>query len=250
VELSSSPSGDSQPPSQIKSTLVSHASVAPSDAPTLKLGNVSKSRSRTERVKSRWHRLLERRAVRRQQNLELEALMHAYQANDLRTRPPPEPPPPIHHTVLMTNQNDSDTYSVHTVTSTDSDDSLFDIPPLTRRGDDSSSDGSTDYFTGSDDSSFASAHSTPTGTTASISTSYSLDSLGPPPPGSIMDLWDKPIPTVAFITFLPNLRMQNVISMKIYCWTMITVSLQSSTRTATMIPTSVRIPFPLVLLCT
>jgi hypothetical protein len=65
-----------------------------------------------------------------------------------------------------------------------------------------------------------------------------------------MDLWDKPIPTVAFITFLPNLRMQNVISMKIYCWTMITVSLQSSTRTATMIPTSVRIPFPLVLLCT
>lgn len=97
-----------------------------SDAPTLKMGNVTHSRGRTERIKSRWNRLLFRRAKRRSNNLEIEALMHAYQAADLRTRPPPEPPPPNRNSVIMTNHCDSDTYSVHTVNSINSDDSLFD----------------------------------------------------------------------------------------------------------------------------
>jgi hypothetical protein len=47
--------------------------------------------------------------------------MHAYQAADLRTRPPPEPPPPHRNSVIMTNHCDSDTYSVHTVNSINSD---------------------------------------------------------------------------------------------------------------------------------
>jgi hypothetical protein len=45
------------------------------------------------------------------------------------------------------------------------------------------------------------------------------------------------------------LRIQNVISTKIYCWMMMKVYLQLSIQIATMIPTSVRILFLLALLC-
>jgi hypothetical protein len=175
------------------------------------MGNVSRSRGCTERIKSRWNRLLYRRAVRPQQNLDIEALMHAYQAADLRTCPPPEPPPLFSNTVVMTNLQDSDTCSVHTVNSSESDDSLFDIPDLAPRHDDSSSDGSTDFFTCSDNSSFVSAWSSSrttstTDTSGTCQSTFSLDSLGPPPPGSLMDLWDKPIPTSCLHNFPSRLE--------------------------------------------
>jgi hypothetical protein len=187
--------------------MVTPASIAPSDAPTLKMGNVSPSCGRSARIKARWNRLVSRREHRRQFNLAIDEAMLAYQTAD---RPPPEPPPSHSHTVLMTNPRDSDTYSVHTVTSVGSDeDSLFGIPSLAPRYDYSSSDSSldgSDYFTGSDGSSFASANASMLSDSPSVHSTYSVESLGPPPPGSLMDYWDKPIPTGCLHNFPSRLE--------------------------------------------
>ena len=87
---------------------------------------------------------------------------------------------------------------VLSLSSVDDDDSIFGIPSLHIR-DDSSSDGSsTDFHTASDGSSYHSAHDdigeviTVTSDDSSV---WSVSSLGPPPPGSIMAYWDKPFPT-------------------------------------------------------
>ena len=182
--------------------MASHASMAPSDAPTLKMGNVSPSRGRSARIKARWDRLVSRRDARRLDNAAINAAMQAFQDAD---RPPPEPPPLLSHTILMTNHNDSDTYSVHTVCSEGSDDdSLFGVPPLAARCDYSSSDSSldgSDYFTGSDGTSFASAGASLATDSPSVHSTYLIDSMGPPPPGSIMDYWDKPIPSSCLHNF-------------------------------------------------
>jgi hypothetical protein len=84
------------------------------------------------------------------------------------------------------------------------DDSLFGIPPLVSRYD-SSSDKDSDSSAPtqptcpplSSSSSFSSAHSRLFGGDSSLSSesSYSVTHLGPPPAGSIMDFWDRPIPT-------------------------------------------------------
>jgi hypothetical protein len=105
----------------------------------------------------------------------------------------------------MTNLVDSDTYSVHTVYSEGSDgDSLFGVPPLASRCDYSSSDSSldrSDYFTGTDGSSYGSVPESFTTDTPSLHSTYTIDSLGPPPPGCIMDYWDKPIPSSCLHNF-------------------------------------------------
>jgi hypothetical protein len=133
--------------------------------------------------------------------------MLAYQAAD---RPPPEPPPLSSHTVIMTNPRDSDTYSVHTVNSDGSeDDSVFGVPELARRCDISSSDSSldgSDYFTGSDGSSFISAHTSIVSDSSTVHSTFHVDSLGPPPPGSLMDYWDKPIPPSCLHNFPSRLE--------------------------------------------
>jgi hypothetical protein len=99
------------------------------------------------------------------------------------------------------------------------DDSLFGIPPLALRDDSSSDEESVPRLascvdSSSDDDStntpstrptspssspsfFSSAHSRlwPDDSSISSESSYSVTALGPPPPGSITDFWDRPIPT-------------------------------------------------------
>jgi hypothetical protein len=76
-------------PPTIPSEMVAHASIAPSDAPTLKMGNVSPSRGRSARIKARWNRLVSRREAQRLDNEAVDTAIQAYKALD---RPPPEPP--------------------------------------------------------------------------------------------------------------------------------------------------------------
>jgi hypothetical protein len=162
------------------------------------MGNSSPSRGRTARIKARWHRLVSRREARRFDNAAIDAAIQAFQAAD---RPPPEPPP----------THDSETFSVHTTYPEDLDeDSIFGIPPLAARcyysSSDSSLDGS-DYFTGSDGSEFLSAGDTSLlSDSPSVHSTYSIDSLGPPPPGSLMDYWDKPIPPSCLHNFASHLE--------------------------------------------
>ena len=80
------------------------------------------------------------------------------------------------------------------------DDSVFGLPALLPKHtcDSSSSDDSysTDYHTASDGSpDYLSALNEDTSVTSALSSDWSYSSLGPPPPGSIMTFWDKPIPS-------------------------------------------------------
>jgi hypothetical protein len=171
------------------------------------MGNVSSSRGCSARIKARWNHLVSRRDNRRRLNSAIDEAMLAYQAAD---RPPPEPPPSSSHTVLMMNPCDSDMYSVHTVHSDGSEeDSMFGVPSLAPRCDISSSDSSLDgydYFTGSDGSSFASANASLLSDSSTVHSTFTIDSLGPPPPGSLVDYWDKPIPSSCLHNFPSRLE--------------------------------------------
>jgi hypothetical protein len=118
----------------------------------------------------------------------------------------------------MTNQFDSENIDDASVSSNLLD-SLFDMPPLASRSAlyDSSLDEETDDDTGpdtpplassdeegsvlfgdsTDDESFAEANSTTASTVLTVPSvaSYSVESLSPPPPGSVMELWDTPFST-------------------------------------------------------
>ena len=167
------------------------------------MGNVSLSRVKKNKISERWKRRLARWQERRQKNEEFQALIASYQLSDLQRsipRPPAEPPPQINKTNdIMTKSPFSDTTSVivETVYSDDSSTVSWDQPPSLRSRYSSSDDGdsSTDYHTASLTSSFASALDSLTLDPGSASSSEgSIGSLGPPPPGSLMDLWNKPIP--------------------------------------------------------
>jgi hypothetical protein len=163
-------------PSVSPSVDTAPASMAPSDAPTLKMGTVDVLPVRVNRKKARWARILARRDLRRQHRLRDEAAIQHFSALDVSrncTRPPAEPPP-------------------RDVSSASEDDSLFFPPPLAYRCDYSSSDDS--ISCDSTDTSFCSAQdSTTVSTASSVHSGYS--SLGPPPPGSLMSLWDTPFST-------------------------------------------------------
>ena len=139
----------------------------------------------------------------------------------LSLRPPAEPPPQdtTLQSVMMGNHlyPDQDAFSVssnNTFNSLDSNDSLFGIPPL-HRGPFSSSDDDDSYlFRGSNRTHYfefetvtsESLFDTTYEDDRSISTTESLfpsnfDNVGPPPPGSLMDLWDTPFSTSCLHNF-------------------------------------------------
>ena len=172
------------------------------------MSNVGVSRGRLNRTTAKWQRRLARWQSRRDDKAELDRLICSFRQGDLQqsTRPPAEPPPSDPHVAnLMTNQNDSDNTSHG---DSDSDDSLFGPPPPLHDGDDSSSSDESasdlDFFTASDGSSYDTAEEFEVCTVYSDSdgsSCFSARSLGPPPPGSVMDYWDKPIPSSCMHNF-------------------------------------------------
>ena len=121
-------------------------------------------------------------------------------------RPPPEPPPK-----RMTEQPALENISRPSVSvtwmddnSVSSVDSLFDPPPLDHCDDSSSSgDDSISCYSALDEDDFRSA-ATSVASLQSVDSSvsdWSFTSLGPPPEGSLMDLWDKPFPKACLTDF-------------------------------------------------
>jgi hypothetical protein len=214
---------------------MSQASIAPSQATTIKMANPSSSRDRHRRAILSWNRRLRRRQAALQTERATPAATTISRAGlspslpQLQpARPPAEPPPPpIHSDFGMTGSTNPDinATTINYPADISDDDSIFGIPPLALRHDSSSDDESSPPLirrvdSSSDDestsqpstqptclsstpNSFSSACSRlwPDDNSISSESSYSVSALGPPPPGSIMDFWDRPIPTSALHDF-------------------------------------------------
>jgi hypothetical protein len=88
----------------------------------------------------------------------------------------------------------------------DDDDSLFGLPSLASRcysSSDESVDGLNISLSSSSSSSFQSATASLSLSLSTSSGSSGFESLGPPPPGSIMSFWDRPMPT-SFLHDIPH----------------------------------------------
>ena len=208
---------------------VAPASIAPSDAPTLKMSNGFASKCLNNNAASKWLQEATRRQVNRRAQADVDVLLHNSASLATTVRPPAEPPPvDIRLRSVMTEfiSPDNDTASISTTNTFqtyDSTDSLFGIPPLCTRSissDDTSDDDDTideinditypsqamtfertDVETVHSDTSFDTAQDDDRSISTTESLFPNLDDLGPPPLGSLLDLWDTPFSTSCLHNF-------------------------------------------------
>ena len=151
----------------------------PSNASTLRRPlHLNSHHKHHNKTAARWKRLVQRRQTRREsKQQELDILQHIIAENQRVDNSPDR----------MTDPSAPDGDSV-----TSTDDSLFEITNLDRG--------------------FASDSSISCNTTISNDSTYSIytcsstdstwfDNFGPPPPGSLLDSWDKPFPPGSFHNF-------------------------------------------------
>lgn len=169
------------PPTPVTSPpdITSQVSITPSNASTFRPPNHYNSQRKTRnRTAAWWKRLVQRRqAICDSKQRELDILQRIIEQNQQIDQT----------TDLMTEPSAPDTISITSI-----DDSLFHVPRYDAHH-------ASDVSTSSN--STVSNDSASSLDTCSTNDSAWYDNLAPPPPGSLLDLWDKPFNLAAFHDF-------------------------------------------------